>query len=29
MFDRELGEEEPDVAIPDMPYHLTTHIEKY
>jgi hypothetical protein len=29
MFDREFGEEEPAVAIPDMPYHLSTHIEKY
>ena len=29
MFDKKFGEEEPAVAIPDMPYHLTSHIEKY
>lgn len=29
MFDKELGEEEPAVAIPEMPYHMTEHIEKY
>lgn len=29
MFDKRIGEEEPVVSIPDMPYHMTTHIEKY
>jgi hypothetical protein len=28
-FDKELGEEEPAVAIPDMPAHLNTHPEGY
>ena len=29
LFDKLIGPEEPTVAIPDMPYHLSTHIEKY
>ena len=29
MFDKKFGEEEPAVEIPEMPYHMTEHIEKY
>jgi len=29
LFDKTIGEEEPAVAIPDMPYHMSTHIEKF
>jgi hypothetical protein len=28
-FDKSIGEEEPSVAIPDMPYHSTSHLEKF
>jgi hypothetical protein len=28
-FDKSIGEEEPAVVIPDMPYHLSTHIDKF
>ena len=29
MFDKKFGVEEPAVEIPEMPYHMTEHIEKY
>jgi hypothetical protein len=29
LFDKTIGEEEPAVEIPDMPYHMNTHIEKF
>jgi len=29
MFDKAYGEEEPAVEIPDLPYHMSNHIEKY
>lgn len=29
LFDKTIGEEEPAVEIPDLPYHLSTHIEKF
>ena len=28
-FDKSIGEEEPDVAIPDMPYHMNEHPELF
>lgn len=28
-FDKSIGEEEPAVAIPDMPYHLDEHPEQF
>jgi len=28
-FDSQIGEEEPSVAIPDMPYHSYDHLEKF
>jgi len=28
-FDSLIGEEEPAVAIPDMPYHNTSHVEQF
>lgn len=29
MFDKAIGEEEPSIAIPDMPYYDSTRSEKY
>ena len=29
MFDKAFGEQEPAVAIPDMPFHSDNHIEKF
>ena len=29
MFDKAIGEEEPAIAIPDMPYYDSSHAEKY
>ena len=29
LFDKLIGEEEPSVAIPDMPNHLADHPEKF
>ena len=29
MFDREIGEEDPGVIVPDMPYYDSTHAEQY